>query len=104
MVLDGVPVGKVLEPAIVLIGAVAVGALVRRWWLTTLPGLVAVTWIGYAAASGGVDRDGMPVWQIALVLGGFGAAALTLALTAGIILGRCLRPRRDDRNARALLQ
>jgi len=94
----------VLEAAIVFIGAIAVGALVGRWWFAALPALAAVAWIGYAAAFSGDDRDGVPVWQIALMLGGAAATALTLALAAGIILGRWLRLRRNDRRSRDLLQ
>ena len=91
-----------LEAAIVFLAAFAVGALAGRWWLIVLPMFAALTWIGYAAAFSGEDRDGMPVWQIALILGGGAAAALTLALAAGIILGRWLRLRRNERRSDAL--
>src|SRR5829696_8280240 len=95
--------GSMLEAAIVFLGAVAIGALVGRRWLALLPTVVALSWIGYAAVVSGPDRDGVPVWQIALMVGGGVAAALTLALAAGIVLGRWLRFRRTDRRCRALI-
>ena len=102
MPLGGVRAGKVLEAVIVFVGAIAVGALVGRWWLVALPVLAALAWISYAAAFSGDDRDGVPVWQLALMLGGVAAAALMLALAAGVILGRWLRLRRNERRSDAL--
>jgi hypothetical protein len=52
----------------------------------------------YAAAVGGADRDGMPVWQLAAFIGAAMAAAGTLGMILGVGLGRWARSRRDGRS------
>jgi hypothetical protein len=52
--------------------------------LVLLPLVGVVAWTCYAAAFSGDDRDGMPVWQITLFIGGALACGLALALTAGV--------------------
>jgi uncharacterized RDD family membrane protein YckC len=81
--------------------AVVVGAVVARWWLVALPLVAALAWTGYAAAFSGEDSDGMPVWQITLAIGGALAFMLAVALTAGVVVGRWWRARRDEHGSNA---
>jgi hypothetical protein len=80
--------------------AVAIGAAVPRWWVVPLPLIIAAAWVLYAAAVGGEDRDGMPVWQLAAFFGGWLAGAGMLGLVLGVVLGRWARDRRIERSQR----
>jgi hypothetical protein len=78
--------------------AVAIGAAVPRWWVVPLPLIIAIAWVLYAAAVGGEDRDGVPVWKWAAFFGGWLAGAGMLGLVLGVVLGRLAR---DSRTGRA---
>ena len=91
-----------VELASFVLSAAVVGAVVGRWWLVPIPLIIAVVWIAAAAVGGGADADGVPVWHWAIFFGGVGAIAAMLALSVGIILGRYVRDRRDERRAQPL--
>ena len=82
---------------LVIFGAAlaAVGAAVPRWWVVPLPLVIAAAWVAYAAAVGGEDRDGVPVWQLTAFFGGALAGAGMLGLILGVVWGRWARDRRS---------
>jgi hypothetical protein len=86
-----------LEFSLFVAGSVAIGATVARWWLVPLPLMVAVAWVVVAAAGGGVDRDGMPLWQLAAFFGSMFAGAGMLGVTVGVVWGRWARDRCSER-------
>jgi hypothetical protein len=87
-----------LEIILFVAGAVALGAAVARWWLVPLPLIVAAAWVVVAAAVGGEDREGMPVWQLAAFFGTVWGGAGMLGLILGVGWGRWARDRRSERS------
>lgn len=84
----------VLELIGIVLAGLAAGVLHARWWLVAVPPAVIAAWVGWAAAGGGENSDGMPDWQIALFLGGLVALAASLGVAAGVVWGGWLRDRR----------
>jgi hypothetical protein len=82
-----------LEIVLSVAGAVVVGAVVAQWWVVPLPLMAATAWVVVAAALGGEDRDGMPVWQLAAFFGAMWAGAGMMGLSLGVVLGRLARDR-----------
>lgn len=92
------------ELVLAFVATAAAGTVVARWWLVAVPLVGAVAWTGYAAVFGGVDRDGMPMWQVTLVVGGTAAVGVALALAAGVVFGLWLRGKRGDHPSQTLPQ
>lgn len=82
--------------------AVAVGALVARWWIVPVPLVLTALWVGVAATDTERDADGNYVWELALFFGGIFALAAALGLAVGVILGQWIRNRREEHGSRSL--
>jgi hypothetical protein len=52
-----------------------------------------------AAAFGGADRDGVPVWQLTLFWGGLIAGVAALGLGMGVAWGKWLRDKQRERRS-----
>jgi hypothetical protein len=66
---------EMLEVAALPVAAGLIGAAVARWWLVPIPAVIAVAWVVIAAATGGEDSDGVPVWEWAALAGAIFTAA-----------------------------
>lgn len=91
-----------LEVIVAALVAVAIGALVARWWIVPVPLALAALWVVAAALGAeGDDRENSG-WGLALLFGGSFALAAALGLAIGVILGQWLRDRRHQRGSGAL--
>jgi hypothetical protein len=78
-------------PPVTFVALAFLGLAVARWWLVPVPLLLCAIYVAGAAAFGGVDRDGVPVWQLTLFWGGLIAGVAALGLSMGVVWGKWLR-------------